>query len=74
MSKSIRERLSFLSRGLHYSCHVRLTHRGRTYIFMEGRWWAAPKLRSCDGRSSEIAGRTTATGNLSEGKRFIGRW
>lgn len=44
MNKSVRERLSFLSRGLHYSNHVRLTHRGRTYIFMEGRWWTAPTL------------------------------
>ena len=44
MSKSVRNRLRLISRGLDPYCNVRLTYLGRTYIFMEGRWWTAPKL------------------------------
>lgn len=44
MSFSLRERLRLISQGLSYSNHLRLTHRGRTYIFLEGRWWTALKL------------------------------
>lgn len=44
MSPRVREWLRVISRGLDRNCHVRLTYMGRTYIFMEGKWWAAPKL------------------------------
>lgn len=44
MSPSVRERLRIISRGLDCNCRVRLTLYGRTYIFMEGRWWTAPDL------------------------------
>jgi hypothetical protein len=44
MSPRVRNRLRIISRGLDRYCHVRLTYLGRTYIFMEGRWWTAPDL------------------------------
>ncbi len=44
MSPNVRERLRIISRGLDSNSFVRFTHRRRTYIFMEGRWWTAPDL------------------------------
>jgi hypothetical protein len=44
MSPRVRNRLRLISSGLDHSCNVRLTYLGRTYIFMEGRWWTSPDL------------------------------
>ncbi|MEL7445473.1 MAG: hypothetical protein AAGK02_06635 [Pseudomonadota bacterium] len=44
MSPRVRERLRLMSQGLDRNCHVRLIYLGRTYIFMEGRWWTSPDL------------------------------
>lgn len=44
MSPNVRNRLRIISRGLNHNCYVRLRYMGRTYIFMEGRWWTAPDL------------------------------
>lgn len=44
MSKSVRERLRLISQGLDRYSYVRFKHCGRTYIFMEGRWWTSPDL------------------------------
>lgn len=44
MSPSVRERLRIISQGLDHNSYVRFTHRGQTYIFMEGQWWTAPKI------------------------------
>ena len=44
MSPRVRERLRLISRGLDRNSYVRFKHLGRTYIFMEGRWWTSPKI------------------------------
>lgn len=44
MSPRVRERLRLISRGLDRNSYVRFKHCGRTYIFMEGRWWTSPDL------------------------------
>lgn len=44
MSQEMRARLRLISQGLDRNSYVRFKHCGRTYIFMEGRWWTAPKI------------------------------
>ncbi|MGV6849364.1 MAG: hypothetical protein ACWA5A_13405 [Marinibacterium sp.] len=44
MSPKMCERLRLISQGLERNSFVRFKHRGRTYIFMDGRWWIAPKI------------------------------
>lgn len=44
MTPRTRECLRAISNLLDPNSYVRLTQHGRTYIFMEGRWWTAPDL------------------------------
>jgi len=48
MSPRVRERLRVMSQGLDRNSYVRYTQYGRTYIFMEGRWWTSPDISRSD--------------------------